>query len=90
MLVLAGAGGCSSDSSSARQPAPRVFDVEGMVCDGCVETVTGTLKGLPGVESAEVNLAEKKATVTADPQKLPDAEITAAIEKAGYQAKRRP
>lgn len=47
---------------------PRTETVElavgGMTCGGCVSSVEGKLRGVPGVEDATVNLATGKATVT--------------------------
>jgi copper chaperone CopZ len=74
---------------SASPLAPRQFAVEGMSCQGCVDSVTGAIEKLPGVSSAKVSLAEKKAVVVADPAQVPDARIEAAIAAAGYQGKAR-
>ncbi|MGH7890925.1 MAG: cation transporter, partial [Thermodesulfobacteriota bacterium] len=37
-----------------------------MSCAGCVDTVEKTLRSVPGVSDAQVNFAEKTATVTGD------------------------
>jgi copper chaperone CopZ len=62
----------------------REFTVEGMTCGGCVDTITAALTKLPGVQSAKVVLADKKALVVADRAKVTDAQIIAAITDAGY------
>ena len=54
-----------------------------MSCAGCVDTVERTLKSVPGVSDAEVNFAEKTATVTGDVS--PDT-LVKAVGKAGYTA----
>jgi len=67
-------------------PAPAALDlsVEGMTCASCVGRVERALLAVPGVTSANVNLATERATVqgTADP-----AALVAAIEDAGYDAR---
>lgn len=57
--------------------------VTDMSCAGCVETVEKTLKALPGVSDAQVNFAERTATVTGDVS--PDV-LVSAVGKAGYTA----
>jgi Cu+-exporting ATPase len=58
--------------------------VTGMTCANCVATIERNLKRLPGVESAEVNLASERASVVYDPARLgPDAMIER-IRRAGY------
>nr|WP_068109982.1 heavy metal translocating P-type ATPase [Tropicimonas marinistellae] len=60
--------------------------VEGMSCASCVGRVERTLKALPGVEGAVVNLANESARVEfADPADV--VEITAALDRAGYPAR---
>ena len=44
--------------------------VEGMDCEGCVKSVTRMLSGLPGVQNADVSLAQASARVTYDPAKV--------------------
>ncbi|OGE19202.1 MAG: copper-translocating P-type ATPase [Candidatus Dadabacteria bacterium RIFCSPHIGHO2_12_FULL_53_21] len=61
----------------------RRLHVLDMSCAGCVETVEKTLRSVPGVSDAQVNFAEKTATVTGDVS--PDA-LVKAVGKAGYTA----
>jgi len=60
--------------------------VEGMDCDGCVKSVTRMLAGLPGVQKADVSLAQASAKVTYDPSKVDLAQMKKAVERAGYKA----
>jgi len=63
--------------------AAVVLPVEGMTCASCVGRVERTLKKLPGVQDASVNLATEKALIQFDA--APDmVAAIAAIEKAGY------
>ena len=57
-----------------------------MTCEGCVSSVTRTLKGVPGVESVEVSLAASNAKVTYDAAKAGPADFKRAVERAGYEA----
>lgn len=59
------------------------LNISGMKCGGCVSAVEEALKAVDGVESVNVSLADKNATVTgaANSQSL-----TAAVESAGFKA----
>jgi len=59
------------------------FPVEGMTCASCVARVEKALARLPGVSSANVNLATETATLRAGPE-LHAGTITGAVEQAGY------
>ena len=59
------------------------FAVEGMTCASCVARVEKSIRAVPGVISANVNLATEKATVAFSGMPNPQA-VAAAIEKAGY------
>ncbi len=63
----------------------REFAIEGMSCQGCVDAVTAALTEIPGVQSAKVSLADKKAVVVAEERKVSTAKIVAAIAAAGYK-----
>jgi copper chaperone len=60
--------------------------IEGMTCGGCVNSVTRTLKAVPGVEKVDVSLADSRATLTYDPAKAGVADFKRAVERAGYEA----
>lgn len=59
-----------------------VLKIEGMMCGHCKARVEKALKAVAGVETVEVSLEDKTATVTgtADP-----AQLRQAILDAGYQ-----
>jgi P-type Cu+ transporter len=58
--------------------------VSGMTCASCVRRVERGLQKLDGVESANVNLATERATVSFDPSLVNPNDLRAAVEKAGY------
>lgn len=60
------------------------LNIKGMTCGGCVASVERVLKALEGVEKVDVSLAEARATVAYDGQRVRESELRAAIEDAGY------
>ncbi len=69
--------------------APLRFQVTGMTCASCVARVEKALLAVPGVQSAQVNLATEKASVqvaaAADLPSLRRAAL-AALSRAGYES----
>ncbi len=63
------------------------LDIDGMSCASCVARVEKSLRKLPGVVDASVNLATEKASVTYVPKVLTSAQLAAAVTAAGYEAK---
>ena len=66
--------------------AKRDLAITGMTCASCVRSVETALAGVPGVASAEVNLANERASVRLDPAQAEDAALVKAVERAGYGA----
>lgn len=64
----------------------RQFNVSGMTCSACVAHVEKAVSRLEGVESCSVSLVTGSMNIEGG---APDAEIVAAVEKAGYHASRR-
>ena len=62
------------------------FEIEGMKCENCLETVEKAVLSLDGVEEVEVDLGEGWAEVKYDDIKVSTAEIKDVINKAGYKA----
>ncbi|MGB8212888.1 MAG: heavy metal translocating P-type ATPase [Anaerolineales bacterium] len=58
--------------------------ITGMTCANCVATVERGLKKQPGVQTAVVNLASERATVTFDPDAAGLPDLVARVEHAGY------
>ena len=59
--------------------------IGGMTCAACVRRVELALGAVPGVQSAAVNLASSRATVTHDLRKTSLEALKSAIEDAGYE-----
>ncbi|MCL4434664.1 MAG: heavy metal translocating P-type ATPase [Actinobacteria bacterium] len=60
--------------------------IEGMTCASCVSRVEKTLKRLPGVYDATVNLATERATVRYAPSSVGFDGFVQAVTGIGYQA----
>ncbi|MFG6429877.1 heavy metal translocating P-type ATPase [Roseateles sp. LYH14W] len=59
------------------------LQVTGMTCASCVLRVEKTLKAVPGVQAASVNLATEQASVSVDAS-VSAQTLAAAVRKAGY------
>ncbi|NBC30939.1 MAG: HAD-IC family P-type ATPase, partial [Spirochaetes bacterium] len=68
-----------------KQIETKQLQIEGMHCASCVAAVEKSLKGVPGVESASVNLATESATVKYSGDAVQVDDLAAAVDKAGYQ-----
>ncbi len=60
------------------------LQITGMTCAACARASERAVKKLGGVAEAAVNYATERMTVDFDDESLSEAEIGAAIEKAGY------
>ena len=93
------AGGVSPSSGAPSSPSPNAFAtnlhpsssserhlrVEGMKCHKCAGRVRGALEAVPGVQSAEVDLEGKQATVhLSDP--VPNEVLVGAVIEKGFEA----
>ena len=70
-----------SDNRGTR--STQTFGVTGMTCASCVVHVEKALRGVEGVKSANVNLANEKATVEYAGEVSPE-NLVLAVEDAGY------
>jgi P-type Cu+ transporter len=59
------------------------YAVEGMTCASCVLNVEKALKKVPGVETVNVNLSDKKAVITY--KEADESSFKRAVENAGYK-----
>lgn len=63
----------------------ETITVEGMTCGHCKSAVEKAVRGLPGVLSAEVDLAAKTLQVEFDAHKSSLAQIKQAVEDVGFE-----
>lgn len=76
----------AANSRPATLPFPeRRLRVEGMKCHKCAGRVRGALEAVPGVESAEVDLEGKRATVRLS-DSVPDEMLVGAVIEKGFEA----
>jgi len=66
------------------QPAEVSFGVTGMTCTSCAATIERNLRKVPGVQTARVNFASERATVTFIPSQAGLPDLVAGVERAGY------
>jgi Cu+-exporting ATPase len=62
----------------------NIFNVEGMMCEHCLNSVTSALQKNKGVKEAQVSLDDKRASVTYDQSLTNKEEIIKAINDSGY------
>ena len=55
-----------------------------MTCASCVDTIQRSLADLQGIESANVNLATERATISYDPEKVDIEQVKKTVKDAGY------
>lgn len=64
----------------------EIFLIKGMGCASCAAKIEQATRKLPGVASANVNLATEQLSIEYDHQALSANEIIQAVTQAGYQA----
>jgi Cu+-exporting ATPase len=76
-----------SDTGYSVALEKKTFGVTGMSCASCAANIEKALSGVPGIISANVNLASEKATVEFPAGTVTLADITKAIADAGFGVK---
>ncbi len=61
-----------------------MLSIGGMACNGCAHTIQQALNELDGVKEVTVDLNNKSATVTFDPEIVSTEAFGQAVEEAGY------
>ncbi|GGR64896.1 MULTISPECIES: heavy-metal-associated domain-containing protein [Micromonospora] len=59
------------------------YQVQGMTCGHCVNSVSTEVSALPGVTDVQVDLASGRVTVTSE-SPLDTDTVRAAVDEAGY------
>lgn len=98
LVLLASCGGASkkAEAEASKEDAVTVgstnvkfttmeLEVDGMTCEGCEQTVEKTVAALPGVKSVAASHVDKNAIIEFEDGKLDVAQVTKAIEGAGYE-----
>src|SRR5579859_1213087 len=62
----------------------ETLPIIGMTCANCVSTIERNVRKLPGIQGANVNLANERLNVVYDPTQLTHDDIVARVRKAGY------
>ena len=92
-------GGVSPSGGAPSSPSPNAFatnlhpsasserhlSIEGMKCHKCAGRVRGALEAVPGVQSAEVDLEGKQATVHLS-DSVPNEVLVGAVIEKGFEA----
>ncbi|MFZ5511743.1 MAG: heavy-metal-associated domain-containing protein [Pseudomonadota bacterium] len=68
------------------QTESTVLKVGGMTCQGCVNSVTKVLEGLPGVARVEVSLNRGEARVDYDGTRVSREDMKRVVDEAGFEA----
>ena len=53
-------------------------------CDGCVNTVQGALKDVPGVQAVQADATTKQVHLSYDPQVITMEKVESVLSEAGY------
>jgi Cu+-exporting ATPase len=61
-------------------------EVRGMHCAGCVRTIEGAARTVPGVRESAVNFATERATLDVDPGTFRAQDLQQALRDRGYRA----
>ena len=66
------------------QRKQETLPITGMTCANCAATIERNVRKLPGIEVANVNLANERLSITYDPTSVSHDDIVARVRKAGY------
>ena len=94
LTVAVSSAACQRDTNASAQTAqPKRADtrtvtvrVDGMICMVCAGSVKNALKGVHGVQNAEVNLEKHNVTVQYDHGQVSVDKLISAINDLGYRA----
>jgi copper chaperone CopZ len=88
ILILPGCGKSPGEKQSISSNSINVAIIQlpTLKCKTCVRTIKNALASVDGIESADINLDSKSATVKFIPAKMDVSKIESAISQAGYDA----
>ncbi|MDR1805476.1 MAG: heavy metal translocating P-type ATPase [Clostridium sp.] len=67
----------------------HVLDIGGMSCAACSQRIERTLRKLPGIARADINLANERLSVELDPRQTSPESVIEAVTGLGYTASER-
>ena len=88
--LVSSAPGAGAAGAGAAGPTGQVvgkLEVGGMHCSACSSAVEAALGGVPGVQIASVSLPLGQAEVVYNPAEAAEAQLVAAVEAAGFEAR---
>jgi Cd2+/Zn2+-exporting ATPase len=85
-ITALGYGVAAQPTALPNDETTWTFDVTGMDCGDCAQTVQAGVARLPGVREARVNFAVGTLVVTADPAETTPEAIIRTVAEAGYGA----
>jgi copper chaperone CopZ len=62
----------------------QVYRVPKIRCEGCVQTITTALSGLPGVLATQVTIPSKEVRVEFDAGRLDEGRVKQTLAEAGF------
>ena len=65
--------------------AKTTIKIQGMTCNHCVMRVMKSIKAVPGVQDAQVDLQKGEAVVTYDDANVVPEKLSRAVVEAGYK-----
>ncbi|HHW88412.1 MAG TPA: copper-translocating P-type ATPase [Chloroflexi bacterium] len=68
------------------QTKTLIIPIVGMHCANCANTVSRSLKRMPGVDAANVSYANERAVITYDPKRVTPDQMIEMIKSIGYGA----
>lgn len=75
-----------TEATKTQNLTTNTYPIKGMHCASCVRLIERAVSKVPGVASANVNLATEKLTVAFDKNECSSDQIATAVEGAGYKA----
>lgn len=64
-----------------------ILPIEGMFCAACVLRIEKVVARVDGVQTVSVNLTSERASIDFDPGAASEADLVAAVERAGYDVR---
>ena len=62
-----------------------IFEIEGMNCDACANTIKTLVEKEPGVQMASVSYSDGQARVLFDPKSIAEEHLINTIQKPGFR-----